>query len=132
MAEAVLKVVATGFQNVERLVLDLPACAVTGGEFRDIFPRHRQVGDEAVPVSDLAGRIDDLDFEPVDRQGVLGVAQRNPGDPAIPVGDPGPAVVEALGVTFQRDTSDVLLDKGVRGGLADEQEVAVAGLHRLA
>ena len=37
---------------------------------------------------------------------------------------------DALGVTLQRDTGDILLDKGVRGGLADEQEVAASGLHR--
>lgn len=35
--ETVLKVVASGFQNVGRLILDLPACAATGGEFGDVF-----------------------------------------------------------------------------------------------
>ena len=132
MAETVLKVVTTGFQNVERLVLYLPACAATHGEFGDVLPGYRQVGDEAVPVSELAGRVNDLNFQPVDRQGILGVTQRNPGDSAIPMGGPGPAAFDALGETRQRDTGDVFLNKGMRGGLADEQEVAAGGLHRLA
>src|SRR6478752_2573713 len=126
-----LEVVTAGFQNVECFVLYLPACAATGGEFGDVLAGNREVGDKTVPVSDLAGGIGDFDFQPVDRQGVLGVAQRNPGDPTVPVGDPGPAVFHALGMTLQRDTGDVFLNKGVGGWFADEQEVTAGGLHRL-
>src|SRR5882757_9096107 len=41
VTEAMLKVVTTGLQNVERLVLDLPACAATGGEFGDVVRADR-------------------------------------------------------------------------------------------
>jgi hypothetical protein len=39
---------AVGFGDIERLVLDLPACAATGRGCDDIVPADLQVGDEAV------------------------------------------------------------------------------------
>jgi hypothetical protein len=50
VAEIVLEVVAVGLEDVEGLVLDLPAGAAAGGEFGDGFGADRQVGDEAVGV----------------------------------------------------------------------------------
>ena len=88
MAETVFEIVAAGLQDIERPILDLPACAATGGECGGVLPIDRQVGDETVPVSDFAAGVGDLDLQPVDRQGVLAVTERDPGDPAIPVREP--------------------------------------------
>jgi hypothetical protein len=48
VSEIMLEVVAVGFGDIERLVLDLPACAATGRGCDDIVPADLQVGDEAV------------------------------------------------------------------------------------
>ena len=67
--------VSLGLEDVEGLVFDLPASATAGREFGDIVWPDRQVGNETVAVGDLAIAIDDLDFKPVDLEGILAAAQ---------------------------------------------------------
>ena len=74
MPEVMFQVVAFGLENVERLVLDLPACPATGGEFGDVVLADRSISDEAVAVINFAGGIDGLDPQPVDHQCVFAVA----------------------------------------------------------
>jgi hypothetical protein len=127
VAETVFEIVARGLQDVERPVLDLPPRAAASGAFGGVLPIDPQVGDETVPVSDVTGGISDLDLKPVDRDGVLGVAERNPDDSATPVANPGPAASDAFCVALQNDAGDVFPNKRMRRGLADEQEVASGG-----
>ena len=54
VTEIVLDVVSLGLENVEGLVLDLPAGATAGREFGDIIGAHRQVGNETVAIGDIA------------------------------------------------------------------------------
>jgi hypothetical protein len=77
VAEIVLDIITLGFENVEGLVFDLPAGAPERGAFDHGVAANRQVGDEAVAVSDGAVGFDDLDFEPVDFERILAVAQRD-------------------------------------------------------
>ena len=65
VSEAVLKIVAVVVEDVERLVLNFPTGPPAGGEFGDIVTAHLQVGDEAVAVSGLALRVDDLEVAQV-------------------------------------------------------------------
>ena len=65
--EIVLQVVAPGLENVERLVLDLPARPAAGGQFDDRVAIHRQISDEAVAIGNRPLCIGDLDLQPVDR-----------------------------------------------------------------
>ena len=75
--EAMFKVVAIVLQDVERLVLDLPAGAAAGGQFGNGVTGDRQVGDKSVAVCDLAGDVAYLDLEPVDLERVATVPQRH-------------------------------------------------------
>src|SRR6266436_999041 len=83
--EIVFEVVSVGLEDVESLVLDLPAGTAAGGDFGDVVPVDREIGDEAVVIGTFSGGIADLDFEPVDQQSVLAVAQRHPAHPAVNV-----------------------------------------------
>src|SRR5713101_3398958 len=74
VSEIVFEVVSVGLQDVEGLVLDLPAGTAAGGDFGDVVPVDREIGDEAVVIGPFSGGIADLDFKPVDRQSVLAVA----------------------------------------------------------
>jgi hypothetical protein len=71
MAEIVLQVVALGFQDVKRLVLDLLPGPATGGEFGDIRPADIQVRDEAVPVCDILAVVADFNHQRVDGHRLL-------------------------------------------------------------
>jgi hypothetical protein len=68
VSEIVFEVACVGLPDVEGLVLDLPAGAAAGGDFGDVVPVDRQIGDEAVVIGALSGGVADLDFEPVDQQ----------------------------------------------------------------
>src|SRR4051812_14407116 len=72
MSEVVFQVIALGLENVERLILDLPAGGPAGGQFDDIVAMYRQVSDEAVAIGDGPLCIDDLNLQPIpsDRLGV--------------------------------------------------------------
>ena len=70
VSKIVFEVVSVGLQDVESLVLDLPAGAAAGGDFGDVVPVDREIGDEAVVIGPLSGGIADLDFKPVDQQSV--------------------------------------------------------------
>ena len=96
VTEIVLEVVAPGFQDVERLVLDLPPGATAAGEFGDVVPTDLQVGDEAVAISHFSTVIADPDAQPVDRHRLLIAAQRHAGEPSIAAGDPFLAVPDAI------------------------------------
>ena len=74
VSEAVLKVIAVGLEDVERLVLDLPPRPAAGGEFDDCVGTDGQIGDEAVALGRLTLGVDDLDLEPVDLERILAVA----------------------------------------------------------
>ena len=54
MAEVVLEMVAVLLEDVEGLVLDLPAGACAGGEFGDVVGAHVEAGDEGAAVGDGA------------------------------------------------------------------------------
>ena len=74
MAKIVLEIVPFGFEGVECLVLDLPPRPSCGGEVLGGVGVDRQVGDEAVAIGDLVVAIADDDFEPIDVERVLAVA----------------------------------------------------------
>ena len=124
--ESVFQVIVFGFQGVKRLVFDLPACLAAGSEFRYSVAAHRQVGDEAVAVGQLAGGIEDLDHEPVDLQGVIAVPQRYLGQPATVVSAPFAADLDPGCQFSKRDAGAVFLDGLVRGGLAEKMKCAPA------
>jgi len=108
--------------------LDLPARPTALDEVGDAGGIERQVGDEAVAVGDLATRVADLDVEPVDRDRLGIAAQRNVDHPAVAIGGPNAAAPDAVGAFGQGDAGLILRDRGVRGWLADEQEVAAGCL----
>ena len=88
----------------------------------------------ALPISigHLTSGIEDLDFEPVDFQGVLAVAQRDALDPTITVDVFLLAALDGVFVSLKVDPGDVFLDQGMRGRLADEDEMPVNGKDGLA
>jgi hypothetical protein len=66
MTEVVFKIVAFGFQNVERFVFDLPPGAAGGGECGDVLAADLQVGDEAVAISRLTVGVANFNHQPID------------------------------------------------------------------
>ena len=75
--EAMLEGVTLVLQNGERLILDVPPCPATGGEFDNSVGTNTRIGDEAVAIRRLVGGIDQLYLEPVDHEPVLAVPQRD-------------------------------------------------------
>ena len=130
VAEIVLEVVAVVLEDVEGLVLDLPARAAAGGEFGDVVTIDRQVGDEAVAVGQLAGGVGDLDLQPVDREGVGAVAQGHVVEPSVAMDRAVAAVADGLAVLRENDARQVLAESGMRLRLAGEQEVSTHRLDR--
>ena len=106
VAEVVLEVIAVVLEHVEGLVLDLPARSAGRGELGDIGLVDPQVCDEAVPVGHLAGRVDNLDLEPVDQERILAVADRDAAQPAVAVGLDVAALLDALLVLRRLDPGE--------------------------
>ena len=87
VAEIVFEIVPLGFQGVEGLVLDFPPRPSGGGEVFDVVGVDRQIGDEAIAIGDLAVGIADGDFQPVDLERILAVADRQAQHPAPSVSE---------------------------------------------
>ena len=71
VSEVVFEIVAAVLEDVEGLVLDLPAGAAAGGEFDDVVGADGQIGDPAVAVGGLAPGVDNPDLDRVERGGVF-------------------------------------------------------------
>ena len=128
----VFEVVAVGLQDVEGLVLDLPAGTPAGGDGGGGVLRDGKVGDEAVAVGHLAVGLGDLDLQPVDGERVGAVAQRHAIHPAIAMAAPGRAPAHGLAHLVQHDAMGVFAQRLVAGRLAHEDEAPARGAHRLA
>ena len=86
------------------------------------------VGDEAVVVGPLALGVANFDGEPVDQDGIGGVAQWHTGKPAVDGGGASAAFAYALVGLFQYGAVPVFGDGLMRGWLAGEDEVAAGVL----
>jgi hypothetical protein len=126
VTEIVLKVVALGLERVKALVLDLPSGTAAGGEFDDSAAIHRQVGDEAVAVSDLALRVGDLDREPVDVHSVLAVAQGQVAQPSVGIAKARFPTLERLDVLARFDAGKISVSVGWEAGLQTNRKFALA------
>ena len=107
---AMLEVVSVGLEDVEGLVLDLPAGTAAGGELGDGLGGDRQVGDEAVVVGSLSLGVEDLDGEPIDAEGILAGAQRHAGEPAVDVGGALAWLADGLAMLFEIGAGEILGD----------------------
>ena len=105
-----LQVVSVGFENVEGLILDLPAGAAGGGELGDRLGGDRQVGHEAVVVGPLSLGVEDLDGEPIDAEGILAGAQRHIAEPAVDVGGALAWLADGLAMLFEIGAGEILGD----------------------
>ena len=132
VAEIVFEIVPLRFQGVERLVLDFPPRPSGGGEFLDVVGVDRQIGDEAVAIGDLAVGIADDDFQPIDFERVLAVANGHARHPAPSVGEALFSTLHGLGQRRNLDADQVLVSRLVAVGFADEQKVRADGPDRLA
>lgn len=78
MAKVVLQPVAVIFQYVVVFVFDFPMRPATAHQFRQIVLRDREVRDPGVMIAGLSGvAAGDVEFEPIDLQGIRPRAQRN-------------------------------------------------------
>src|SRR5580658_7407381 len=64
VAEIVFEIVAVVLENIEGFVFDFPSCAATRREVDDGVWTDGEIGDEAVAICGLSGRVDDFDSEP--------------------------------------------------------------------
>ena len=87
---------------------------------------------ELVAIADFACGVEDLDFQPVDEEGVLAVAQGNVVHPAVAKVIALLAAFDRLLVGLKLDPGEVFLDQRMGGGLADEDEMSVDLAHGLA
>jgi len=85
MPEVVSQIVAVVFQHVEALVLDLPTGPGAGRGLHHVVRRHRQTGHESPVIGGFPRFIGDGDPQPVNRERILAVAQRNRLDPAVAI-----------------------------------------------
>src|SRR5215831_17473244 len=127
VTEIMFDVIALGFQDVEGLVFDFPAGTAAGGQSGDVAGADLKIGDEAVAVGHFIVGVEDLDLEPVDLQGILAIAQRNIVDPAVSVCALSLAMPDGLFACrkFDACSGNVFPDQGMRGWLADEDEMPV-------
>ena len=66
---------------------------------------------------------------PLDHHGVVAIAQGHRFDPAIGIAETLFAALDGLAVGRKFDAGDVFLDQGMRGRLANEDEMPVDGAH---
>ena len=132
VAEIVFEIVPLRLQGVERLVLDFPPRPSGGGEVLDVVGVDRQIGDEAVAIGDLAVGIADDDFQPIDFECVLAVADGHARHPAPCVSEAIFSALHGLGQRRNFDADQVLVSRLVAVGFADEQKVRAHGPNRLA
>src|SRR5208283_4775045 len=131
VAEIVLEFVAVIFQNVEALVLDLPARATAGDDLGDIVFRDGKAGHPRHRVFDLALGVEDLEADPVDQYRILAVAQLNRLDPAIAERLFRIAAADFLLVSAEFGSVDEVVERLVRSRLAGEDEIGAGVLHHL-
>ena len=132
VAEIVFEIVPLRFQGVERLVLDFPPCSSGGGEVLDVVGVDRQVGNEAVARGDLAIGVADDDFQPIDVERVLAVADGHARHPAPSVGEALFSALDDLGQRRNFDADQRPVSRLVAVGFADKQKVRADGPDRLA
>ena len=132
MAEIVFEIIPLRLQGVERLVLDFPPRSSGGGEVLDVVGVDWQIGDEAVAISDFAVGIADDDFQPIDVERVLAVANGHAGHPSPGVSKALFSALHGLGQRRNVDADQVLVSGLVAVGFADEQKVRAHSPDRLA
>src|SRR5208283_2137231 len=88
----------------------------------------REICDEAVVVGPLSLVVEDLDGEPVDRDGVLGGAQRHCGEPAVDGCGALAAFAGGLAMLLQFGAMEIFGDGPMGSRLAGEDEVAAGVL----
>src|SRR5262249_54024456 len=76
---------------------------------------HRQVGNETVAVGDLAIAIDDLDFKPVDLEGILAAAQGDVVEPAVAENIMGLAALDPVLTSRKLNPRKVFGNQRMRG-----------------
>jgi len=108
----------------------LPTRPPAGGEFGDGIGGDREIGDEAVVVGSLCLGVEGLDGEPVDRDGILGGAQRHGVEPAVDGGGALAAFADGLAMLLQFGAQQVLSNGLMRRWLAGEDEVAAGIVDR--
>lgn len=124
VSEIVIEVVTIGFEDVECLVLDLPAGTAAGRRFGDAAGCDREIRNEAVEVGSLSLGVEDLDGKPVDRDGIAGGAQRHGLKPAIKGGGALATLADGLTVFLQFGAMEVFGDGLMRRWFAGENEAA--------
>jgi len=87
----------------------------------------RKISDEAIAIGDGAAGVENLALEPIDLQGIVAVAPRDVVDPTVTVDDLDLTALDRFFVGLKIDPGDAFLDKGMRGRLADEDEMPVDG-----
>jgi hypothetical protein len=102
----------------------LPTRPPAGGEFGDGAGGDREIGDEAVVVGSLCLGVEGLDGEPVDRDGILGGAQRHGIEPAVDGGGALAAFADGLAMFLQFGAKQVFGDGLMRRRLAGEDKIA--------
>ena len=136
MAKVVFEMIALGLHDVVAAVLDVPAGPAGLGEPRDAICRDDMGGDPGVVVDRPALAIRGGELEPVDLQGVVPVAQGNVAQETIGVGEDLAALTPDDPVGCEETGAGAALDpfgeRGVRGGLAHEEEIKALGASRLA
>jgi hypothetical protein len=71
VSKVVFEIVTVGLEHVEGFVLDLPAGTPAGGQFGDSVAGDGEIGDEAVAIGLLSPGVEDLDGEPVEKDGIV-------------------------------------------------------------
>lgn len=105
--KVVFDVISAGLKNIERFVLDFPACASTAGEFSHGGGDDRQSVDEAIVVRSLVSGVQSLGRKPVHGQRVFGGAQRHGGKPPVNRGGAFAARDDGLAVLAQFGAGEV-------------------------
>ena len=127
MSEVVLQVVALGLEGVVVFVLDFPAAPSCADELFDVLLAEHMSGNPGVVKGLFGLLIFDDQLRPIDPQGILVILQ---GDMVGPTGDIGqmlfpiPHLLSPLVEILVRiAVRNPVGQPGVRGGLADQNEV---------
>ncbi len=124
VAEVVLEVVAVGLEDVEALVLDLPACPGAGHDLAHGAAGDGQRGHEGAVIGRLAASVGDGDAGLVDQHRVPAAAQRRLGEPAQAAGRALAAELPLDCVLLGGGTIHEVAGCLVRRRLGGEQDVA--------
>jgi len=127
MPEVALEVVSAGLEDVEGLVLYLPARPPAGGQFGHGVRRDREICDEAVVVGPLSLVVEDFDGEPGDRYGIRGGAQRHRREPAVDGCGVLASFADGLAMPLQFGAMEIFGD-GLMGSRLAGKDEAAAGV----